>query len=205
MDLVPLRHDFEYRTQKRKRPASSTWEKKDIAGADFETKDGFPHIFTWSVWKDRENAWKDYSWVFGGTEEEPTMFLEANGGKERPAFNISRFCYALFQTGKPSQGGWGKRRKPQELYFYNLSFDAGAIIKTLPSTAIERLLWGDTVIIDTKTWELETRVERVQMKNPRWKPDSPKSIKKKIKPWRIWNDDKTRHRRIQFNRYIKRS
>ena len=106
MDLVPLRHDFEYRTQKRKRPASSTWEKKDIAGADFETKDGFPHIFTWSVWKDRENVWKDYSWVFGGTEEEPTMFLEANGGKERPAFNISRFCYALFKRGNlPREDG----------------------------------------------------------------------------------------------------
>ena len=49
MDLVPYREDFIFKSQKRKAQAQSTWNQKDIAGADFETKDGFPHIFTWSV------------------------------------------------------------------------------------------------------------------------------------------------------------
>jgi hypothetical protein len=203
MDLVSFRQDFEYKPQRRKKPAKSVWNQWDIAGADFETKNGYPHILTWTLWNREENAWKDFHWIFGGTEEEPTMFLDANGGKERPAFNIQRLCYAFFQTGKPSQGGWGTRRKPQEMYFFNLQYDAQAIIKTLPKGIIERLFNGDTLIVDTKTWDIETRVERVSMKNPRWKKNSPKSVKKKIKPWRIWNEDKTHHRRIEFNRYIK--
>ena len=59
MDLVSFRQDFEYNVQRRKRPATSTWSKVDIAGIDFETKDGFPHIMTWTVWNVEEQEWKN--------------------------------------------------------------------------------------------------------------------------------------------------
>ncbi len=203
MDLVSFREDFEYNLQRRKRPATSTWSKVDIAGIDFETKDGFPHILTWSVWNEKENQWKNHVHIFGGTRNDPDMFFEANGKKRYPAFDISRFCEQLFLTGKYSQGGYGKRRKPQEMYFYNLSYDAGAIIKTLPEEAIGRLMYGDTVMVDTETDELTDRVERVKMLNRKWTPKSPKSVKKYVMTWRLWNEDKTKHSRIDFNRYIK--
>ena len=89
------------------------------------------------------------------------------------------------------------------MYFYNLSYDAGAIIKTLPEEAIGRLMYGDTVMVDTETNELTDRVERVRMLNRKWTPKSPKSVKKYVKVWRLWNEDKTKHTRINFNRYIK--
>ena len=45
-DLVPFREDFTYRPQKRKDSASSKLSQIQVAGADFETKDGYPHIYT---------------------------------------------------------------------------------------------------------------------------------------------------------------
>ena len=131
MDLVSLRTDFEYRTQRRKKQAKSTWAKHQVAGADFETKDGFPHIFTWSIWNREEEMVEDFHFLFGGTSEEPDLFLEANGGKQHPAFDLEVFSNILFQCGNYSQGGNGKRKKPPEMWFFNLQYDAQAIIKTL--------------------------------------------------------------------------
>ena len=202
MDLVSFREDFEYNTQRRKKPATSTWNKVDVAGCDFETKDGFPWIMTWTYWNQEEEIWKDNAFVFGGTVNDREMFLQANGGNQRPAFDISIFCQKLYETGKYSQGGWGKRRKPQEMYFYNVSFDAGSIIKTLPTESITKLMYGDTVMIDTKEWKSTELVERVRVKNRRWVPGSPKHIKEYVLEWRVWNEGKTSHRKCPFNRYI---
>ena len=82
MDLVPFRQDFEYKSQKRKAQATSTWDQKDIAGADFETKDGFPHIFTWSVWNGTDYVNRHF--LFGGTHDDSDKLLETNGGKTTP-------------------------------------------------------------------------------------------------------------------------
>ena len=117
-ELVPFRHDFQYKKQRRKAQAKSVWNQNQLAGADFETKDGFPHIFTWTVY-DGTN-YVDRHFLFGGTQEEPTKFLEANGGKEHTAFDIETFCQILCATGNYSEGGNGKRQKPQEMYFFNL-------------------------------------------------------------------------------------
>tara|TARA_R110000824_G_scaffold299541_1_gene487602 strand:+ start:1400 stop:3718 length:2319 start_codon:yes stop_codon:yes gene_type:complete len=200
MDLVPFREDFEYNIQRRKKPAVSVWSQEDIAGCDFETKDGYPHIMTWTIFKD--GTYMDYTQVFGGTIEEPNMFLEANGGKRYPAFDISSFCYRLFVTGKYSQGGWGKRQKPQEMYFYNLSYDASSIIKTLPVSCIQTLMFGDTITFDTLENVKTDRVERVKMKNVKWHPKAAKSIKRFVHKWRVWNEDKTSHKKMAMNRYI---
>ena len=118
MHLVPFRTDFEYKSQKRKAQATSTWSQKQIAGADFETKDGFPHIFTWTVF-DGTN-YVDRHFLFGGTHDQPDLLLETNGGKKHPAFDLEIFCNILKETGNPSQGGHGKRRQPQQFYFFNL-------------------------------------------------------------------------------------
>lgn len=199
-DLVSFREDFEYNTQRRKKPASSVWSQHDIAGCDFETKDGYPHIMTWTIFKN--GNYEDYTQVFGGTVSNPNMFLEANNGKRYPVFDIPTFCHRLFHTGKYSQSGWGKRRKPQEMYFYNLSYDASAIIKTLPVSCIEVLMYGDTITFDTLENESTELVERVKMKNPKWHPKAPKSIKKFVHKWRVWNEDKTHHKKMPTNRFI---
>jgi len=200
MDLVSFREDFEYNTQRRKKPAVSVWSQQDIAGCDFETKDGYPHIMTWTVFKD--GNYQDYTQIFGGTIAEPDMFLEANRGKRYPAFDIPTFCNRLFHTGKYSQSGWGKRRKPQEMYFYNVSYDASAIIKTLPVSCIEVLMYGDTITFDTLENESTELVERVKMKNTKWHPKAPKSIKKYVHKWRLWNEGKTHHKKMSTNRFI---
>ena len=200
MDLVTFREDFEYNTQRRKKPAVSVWSQEDIAGCDFETKDGYPHIMSWSIYK--EGNYVNYHQVFGGTVEEPNMFLESNKGKRFTPFHISYFCEMLFHTGKPSQGGWGKRQKPQEMYFYNLSYDASSIIKTLPVSCIDTLMFGDTITLDTKLNEPTELVERVKMDNPKYHSKAPKSIKKFIYTWRLWNENKTAHKKMPFNRFI---
>lgn len=164
MELTPLRSDFEYRTQRRKKQAKSTWNQHQIAGADFETKEGFPHIFSWTVWNRAEEKYDDFHFLFGGTPEEPDLFLEANGGNRHPAFDLEVFCNLLFQSGNYSQGGNGKRKKPPEMFWFNLSYDASAIIKTLHPEAIETLLIGNEVIIDTHTWNHDSRVGKVKTK-----------------------------------------
>ncbi len=162
-ELVEFREDFKYKKQRRKVPAKKKWKQTEIAGADFETKDGYPHIFTWTVYQ--EGKYVDYHTVFGGTEQDPEMFLKANGGKEEPPFSIRNFCQVLFDTGKFTQGGskkkGGKQRKrktPPQLYFFNLQFDAQAIVKCLPTEIIELVMLGEDCVLDTidnKMVELE--------------------------------------------------
>ena len=143
MDMVAFREDFEFKKQHRKDQGSSTWNQHQIAGADFETKDGFPHIYTWTQWNPNRKQWIDRSFLFGGTRAEPDLFLEANGKKRHPAFDLELLCRLHFETGNFSDGGHGKRRQPPQIYFFNLAYDAQAIIKTLPDEVISRLFMGD--------------------------------------------------------------
>ena len=204
MDLVPFREDFEYKPQKRKAQAKSTWNQKQIAGADFETKDGYPHIFTWTVFEG--NQYVDRHFLFGGTHDQPEKFLESNGGKRHPAFDLEILCNILKETGNPSQGGHGKRRQPQQMYFFNLSYDATAILKTLHPEAIDHLILGDAGIIDTHTWNLEPKAQQLDIPNPnlgkknsKGKPDK----RKKIKVWAVLDDNLKDFTIMPFNRYIK--
>ncbi len=199
MDMVEFREPFEYKPQKRKEQGRTTWNQYQIGGADFETKDGNPHIFTWTIFDRKEETYKDYSFTFGGTVEEPDLFLEANGGNQRPAFDLELFMDLLFQTGHFSEGGWGKRRKPPELYFFNLQYDAQAIIKTLPVSVIERLFNGDTLILDKETWLHEPEAKRKKISNPNFgksKNGQRKDKRKKIQRWFVGD------RMMPFNRYI---
>jgi hypothetical protein len=177
-------------------------------GADFETKDGFPHILSWTVYE--KETYVDRHVVFGGTEADPDLFLEANGGKRRPAFNIETLCDVFQRTGNYSQGGYGKRRKPQEMFFFNLAFDAGSIIKTLHSNAIQHLLIGNEIIIDTHTWNQAEGVERIKIPNPNYgksKNGQRKDKRKHVLIWAIVHGEKD-HRTweyLPFNRFIKMS
>jgi len=202
MDLVSLREDFEYRTQRRREPAKSTWNQRSIAGADFETKDGFPHILSWTVWE--EESWVDRHFLFGGTPQEPQKFLEVNGGNVEQPFDLELLCNIFFQTGNLSQGGNGTRRKPQEMYFFNLAYDAQAIIKTLQKEAIETLMIGNEVIIDTHTWNLAPGVERIKVDNPffgKSKNGQRKDKRKRILVWALVDDEGWEF--LEYNRYIK--
>ena len=201
MDLVQFREDFEYKSQKRKAQAKSTWSQHQIAGADFETKDGFPHVFTWTV--NNGTEYVDRHFLFGGTHEEPEKFLEANNGKQHPAFDLETLCHILKETGNASQGGHGKRRQPQQFYFFNLGYDATAILKTLHPEAIDHLILGNAGIIDTHTWNLADDVRQINIPNPnlgkknsKGKPDK----RKKVKVWVL--GDETEYELLAFNRYI---
>ena len=101
MELTPLRIDFDYKTQRRKKQAKSIWKKKQIAGADFETKDGFPHILSWTIFEG--NEWVDRHFLFGGTPNDPDLFFQANGNERHPAFDLEILCNIFFQTGNYSQ------------------------------------------------------------------------------------------------------
>lgn len=193
VELSPLRTDFEFRTQRRKEQATSTWNQQQIAGADFETKNGFPHIFTWTTWDG--NEWNDHHFLFGGTPTEPDLFLEANGNERHPAFDLEILCNIFFQTGNYSDGGYGKRRKPQEMFFFNLAYDAQAIIKTLHPDAIETLLIGNEVIIDTQTWNHDPLVQRIKIPNP------DKKKKGKILVWAYMDGDDWEF--LEYNRFIR--
>jgi len=197
--MVPFREDFTFKKQRRKAQGSSRWNQHQIAGADFETKDGNPHILSWTTFDKKEETWNDYHFVFGGTPTEPNLFLEANGGKERPPFDLELLCRLWKTTGNFSEGGFGKRKKPQEMYFFNLQFDAQAVIKTLPVSVIERLFAGDTLILDRETWEHEPMVERRKVPNPnfgRSKKGQRKDKRKNIQRWFVGDD------LLPFNRYI---
>jgi len=204
MDLCDLRLDFEYRTQRRKQQATSTWNQHQIAGADFETKNGFPHILSWTVFDG--NDWNDYHFHFGGTVEDPQMFLEANNGNEEQAFDLRLLCSLFFHTGNFSQGGFGKRKKPQEMFFFNLAYDAQAIIKTLHEEAIQTLLIGNEVIIDCETWNVASGVERKKIPNPNFgkskKKGGKKDKRKTIQAW-VLNEANDAWRLLPFNRFIK--
>jgi hypothetical protein len=202
LHLVPFRTDFEYKAQKRKAQATSTWNQKQIAGADFETKDGFPHIFTWTVF-DGTN-YVDRHFLFGGTHDQPDLLLETNAGKQHPAFDLEILCNILKETGNPSQGGHGKRRQPQQFYFFNLGYDATAILKTLHPDAIDHLILGDAGIIDTHTWNLEPDARQISVPNPNYgkskKKGQRKDKRRKIKVWVL--GDEENYELLPFNRFI---
>lgn len=205
MDMVNFRPDFEFTKQRRKAQGASVWKQHQIAGADFETKDGYPHIFTWSIWNQIEETWEDRSFTFGGTPQEPDLFLEANGGKRYPAFDISLFLELHFQTGHFSEGGHGKRRQPPQMFYFNLQFDAQCVIKTLPDSVIERLFVGDTLIVDRETMQATSSVRRERIPNPNHGKKNKKGKKDKrktIQAWVLWNDEHTAFEILPFNRFI---
>jgi hypothetical protein len=207
MDMVDFREPFEYKTQKRKKQGKSMLQQFNVAAADFETKDGYPHVFSWTVFDKVKETYEDFHFVFGGTIEDPDMFLEANGGKRHPAFTLELLSNLLFETGNFSEGGYGKRKQPQEFYFYNIGYDASSIIKTLPVSVIERLFIGDSQILDSTTWLHEPRAKKVKIPNPFFgevkkkggKPDK----RKRLQVWALVNpDDKGDFEFLPYNRYI---
>ena len=206
MDMVPFREDFEFKKQHRKAQGSSTWNQHQIAGADFETKGGFPHIYTWTIWNSNRKQWVDRSFLFGGTREEPDLFLEANGKKRHPAFDLELFCRLHFETGNFSDGGNGKRQQPPQMYFFNLAYDAQAIIKTLPDSVISRLFMGDTLILDTETYLPEETARREKIPNPNFGKKNKKGKPDKRKNVHVWvvddHESSADFKIMPFNRYI---
>jgi len=193
MELAPLRTDTVFKPQRRKDPAHKIWKQREIAGADFETKDGYPHIYTWTQWKD--DQWCDFHFIFGGTVNDPDMFLEANGNQKHPPFSITTLLEIHHQTGYYSQGGYGARKTPPQLWFFNLKYDAQAIIKTLPEDVILELMEGNDCMVDSWEWKLAPDVKRVKVKT------------KKGKNYQIWAvvnpDDPDDWVKVDNNRYIR--
>lgn len=166
-DLVPFREDFTYRPQKRKDSASSKLSQIQVAGADFETKDGYPHIYTLTQYDKTTKGLEDLSIIFSGSPRNPNAFAEMNKkafGKAGVEFNLKSFIMLHFQASKIQwkQGRKGKDGKKRTkkgkrvpmLWFFNLRFDAQAIIKTLPNAIIDYLYTHNKVYIDTKDWSI---------------------------------------------------
>lgn len=154
---------FSYKEQKRKASAKAKLGKVQVAGADFETKDGYPHIFTMTQWNKTTSAYEDLNVLWSGYPSNPNAFAEMNlkaFGKKGIPFTINNFIMTHFDNSKLSwkQGRKGKdgkkrtkkgKRVPMQFY-WNLKYDAESIIKTLPSHIIDTLIDGITVIVDTK-------------------------------------------------------
>jgi len=131
MEIEPLKDDIRYRRQSRKKSAASLMNKNDIAGADFETVDGDAWLFTLAH--------------FEG-DEVKSNWIEFN--EENP-FNLSVFIkWISNEVGSLwRKGGGVKGITHPYLYFWNMTFDASSIIKSLSDEAIDELLEsGDTVV-----------------------------------------------------------
>ncbi len=161
--LVPFRNDFHYKPQKRKDSASSKISQIQVAGADFETKDGYPHIYTLTQYNKATKEIEDLNVLFSGTPRNPNAFAEMNMkafGRKGVEFNLKTFVMLHFQASKIQwkQGRKGKngkkrtkkgRRVPM-LWWWNLGYDAQAIMKTLPDAINDYMQMQTSCYIDTK-------------------------------------------------------
>lgn len=141
---------FIYKEQKRKDSASSKLKQGQVAGADFETKDGYPHIFTMTQWDKAKEEYEDLSVLFSGYPDNPTAFAQMNKkafGRAGIPFTIANFIKIHHQASKLEwkQGRKGKdgkkrtkkgKRVPMQFY-WNLGYDAQSIIKCLPKAVID--------------------------------------------------------------------
>ena len=187
--LVPFRDDFEYKEQRRKKPSSEKLTQRMVAGADFETKDGYAWLYTYSQFENGEYI--DRFQHFSGTIQEPDKFADLNRqmfGSSGTPFTIKELCRLHFETGhkwkmsRKNKKGIKKVKRGSsipQLWFFNLQYDAQAIIKTLPEPIITQLLAETKVFIDTEDWSL---VHLTQNKG-------------------FWLDDE--ENKIGFNRYFR--
>ena len=154
---------FIYKEQKRKDSASSKLKQSQVAGADFETKDGYPHIFTMTQWDQSKGEYEDLSVLFSGYPDNPTAFAEMNKkafGKAGIVFNIPNFVKIHHQASKLDwkqgrKGKDGKKRtkkgKSVPMQFYwNLPYDAQSVVKVLPPAVIDYMDAHLSAIYDTK-------------------------------------------------------
>jgi len=195
--LVPFKNDFDYKEQKRKTPATAKLARAQVAAADFETKDGYPHIYTTTQYDTKTKSLIDSNIIFSGTNADPTMFSEMNKkafGTEGVVFNLKNFLIGNFnistrvwkQTNKKTKRVKRGKRIPM-LFFWNLKYDANSILKTLPSATIDALYTDMTVWVDTLDYSLVNNITYDKLGD------------KNYKEWNIEG------KRLANNRYIKLS
>ena len=149
-ELVPLRDDLIYTKQSRKKPAKSILKQYQCAAGDFETIGGYVYLFSLS-WFDKKG--EQFSSVIEYDIDHP--------------FTIANFVEDIFSRSMTVWRGSGKRKgiTCPYLWFYNLSYDASAIIKALGDSVINHILDFGEVVINADTHEIvEVEIVKHQYK-----------------------------------------
>lgn len=133
---LPIRELPEVQPQKRKRQASRSWASSRIMGADTETVEGAVWLFSTEtgVWEIR--TLEDIIKI---------MFMRKHCVK--------------WKKSKATKNGVKRGLSTHHWFFWNLKFDAQAIMKLLSERAIEELLLGEKVTVNAITGDLIPQLE----------------------------------------------
>ena len=165
MSPVPLRDNIDYRPQKRKKQAKSKRKQIDTAAADFETIDGSAWLYTMAWFEGQRNAKGHIN------PHKPKKLKSAlDEYTESSPFTFKRFVDFIFDNAGIIWRRGGKNavkglRCPY-LYFYNLKYDAGVVIKELQATSIDRIMNMEKIVIDAITTE-PVSINRDKYGNPK--------------------------------------
>ena len=104
------------------------------------------------------------------------------------------------------------------MWYFNLQYDAQAIIKGLPAETVDAIYSDMTVIVDTEDWQVEPFAQRLTIPNPNYgkvkrskvssakrktkaKQRKKKDMRKTIQVWAVGTPED--YEIMPFNRYIK--
>jgi hypothetical protein len=152
---IALREDFIFKQQKRRDQAANKQTMKDVAAFDFETSHGNVVITSYSY----HNGDK---WVG-----------EAYDHRESP-FTI-KFCMGMvWKSGRVHTRTEKKKRVnrlaiPKNVYAWNLGFEQGSMLKTLPAETVDILRRDVGCVIDLDTGVVEADIYK---DNGQWKRHS---------------------------------
>jgi len=122
------------KTQRRKQQATSSLDESKICGADTETVDGKVWLFSteYGVWE--INSLRDLIDV---------MFNDLHSSK--------------WHQGKGKKQKTTHGKSTMEFFFWNLKYDAQAVIKLLEDEEIDSLLNGEKIIVNMEEDEVEIK------------------------------------------------
>jgi len=136
---IPLREDYIYKTQRRKKSATSLLSQCDVAGSDFETVGG-------SVWIWTSSHWDGEKYVDTIIEYDPLSISVRD-------WLMNHYLHQGRRWEKKVKGKYRRGVTVPMQFYYNLSYDAGSVIKMMQSDAIERLYLTGNVVIDADSGE----------------------------------------------------
>ena len=140
---VALREDFTFKKQFRRDQASARQKQKNISAFDFETSHGDVVI-------------SSFSWFDEETEE---YIGEAFDHRENP-YNLKRHIAITYAKMGRVHTRTEKKKRVHRMavpmqFAYNLGFEQGSMLKTLPKETIDYLRTRGGAVIDIDTGEID--------------------------------------------------